>query len=169
MADARPPLPRLPGGPDPDAPIPRDPVGGIDVRTVGLIAGSLAAAPDASAATFARFGLDAGRFRAIEATWMVRLAAEALAGEGSLRADYDAGFAEATASSEAKELSLDAYAASLAAITAGEPVAKVVADAGLTLASWMRNHQRWTARAAADGAVAAELARLAGARRSALG
>lgn len=168
MAEAALPFPRLPGGPDPAAPIPREPVGGVDLRTVGLIAGSIAAAPQASAAVLARFGLDAARFREIEATWMLRLAASVLAGEGGLRAEYDAGYAEADAGTEAPELTLEAYAAGLAAIEAGQPPARVMAEAGLSLSAFLRAHQRWTARAAAEPALAAELGRLVAARRAAL-
>lgn len=168
MTDTKLPYPRFPGGPDPDKPIPHDPVHGVDVRACGAIAGAIARTPGDRAAIFARHGIDEARWREVEQTWMLRIAASLLVSDLSLQRAYDDGCAEAMRGGAAPDLALEDYAALVAAIEAGRAPAAALAQAGLSVATWASAHSAWAARIAADPALASEFRRLVAARRSTL-
>ena len=161
-------FPRLPGGPDPSAPLPTGAIRGIDARTCGYLAGSCALSPKARALLLARHGLDEASFRDVELTWMLRLAASLFGGDLTLRSGYDEGYAQASSEAPARALTLEEYAAVIAAIEAGRPPAGVLAEAQLSLAIWATAQRDWEPRIAADPRLEEELRRLVTQNRSVL-
>jgi hypothetical protein len=92
---AKPPLPQLPGGPNPAEPVPRTAVDGVGLEAFAEISASLAARIETRAAVLARAGLSEPRWIAVETTWMLRIAAALMQQDPSLGQDYDALFREA--------------------------------------------------------------------------
>ncbi|HZX00760.1 MAG TPA: hypothetical protein VFF45_00805 [Bacilli bacterium] len=166
MSQAKTSLPQLPGGPGPDAPIPRDRVHGVDVRTCGMIAGRISRVPAKRAAVLGEHGLNEASWIEVERTWMLRVAAALLAVDLSLRGEYDEGFAAASTGEAAPEFDLERYAGVVAEIEAGDPPAEVLARAGISLGAWSSIQRAWAGRVTADPQLAAELRRRVAARRA---
>jgi hypothetical protein len=157
--DQKPPVPHLPGGPDPTQPIPRDPVEGVDLRGCAGIAAALAARVSPRPAILARHRLDEVRWANVEKTWMLRIAGAMLAGDLALAQEYDALLAEAQEALGAEEadLGIEAYASLLARLEAGHEPAQTLSEAGLTAQSFARIQRRWAKRVAGDAAQAEAL------------
>lgn len=88
----KPKIPQFPGGPDPDLPVPRDPVDGVDLRGYATLSAHLADRREPRKATLARFGMDEMRWMHIEKTWLLRLAVAAMQKDLSLAEEHDATF-----------------------------------------------------------------------------
>ncbi|WP_437708927.1 hypothetical protein WMF45_32305 [Sorangium sp. So ce448] len=151
-----PPVPQLPGGPDPAQPVPRSPVEGVDLPTYARISAELAEAPAERARVLSSYGLDEIRWMDVERTWLLRVATAALKADLSLGQDLDLAYAAAQAAlgPPAPAMPLEDYARLAARIEAGEPPGVVLAGAGLSLAAYTRLQRAWTARLAADPALA---------------
>ncbi len=87
--------PQLPGGPDPNAPIPTTPVSGVDLRAYATIVGRIAARTRPRAEVLAEAGIDEARWIEVEKTWLLRLATAAMTGDLSLPREHDEVFAKA--------------------------------------------------------------------------
>ncbi|MEZ4301000.1 MAG: hypothetical protein R3B70_39055 [Polyangiaceae bacterium] len=124
------PLPQFPGGPDPELPIPRDPVHGVDLGTCAAIAAQLSARRDPGAPSSARFQLDEARWTGIEQTWMLRIATAALKGDLSFSQEYDSAFSAARDALHGAEVSLATYAAVTARIESGQPASEAMRAEG---------------------------------------
>lgn len=81
--------PQIPGGPDPDQPVPRTPVDGFDVAACARVTAHLARRGEPRAAILARFALDEGRWLHVEKTWLLRIATALLQQDPSLGRAYD--------------------------------------------------------------------------------
>ncbi|MGK3983619.1 hypothetical protein WME99_11325 [Sorangium sp. So ce136] len=156
MPESRPPLPQLPGGPDPTQPVPRSPVEGVDLDTYARISAELAETPADRATILASHGLDEMRWMDVEMTWLLRVATAALQSDLSLGEDLDRAYtaAQVELGSPGPTLALEEYARLAARIEAGEPPSSVLARARLSLASYARLQRAWTLRLAADPALA---------------
>lgn len=97
MSEPKPNVPQLPGGPNPNEPIPTSPVFGVDLRAYASIVGRIAARVAPRAEVLAQAGIDEGRWIEIEKTWLLRLATAALKGDLSLTQEHDEAFAKAKA------------------------------------------------------------------------
>ncbi len=153
-----PPLPKLPGGPDPSRPVPRTPVEGIDLATYARVAARLAERAESRSAVLASAGLDDARWLAVEQTWLLRVAIASLQNDLELLRAYE----EATlAGQDALPMPpmppLEVYADLLASIEAGQDPAVVLARAGMSVASFGRVQRAWSAKLAADPTLAAAL------------
>src|SRR5690348_8132542 len=95
MSDERPPVPALPGGPDPTQPVPRAPVHGVDLAAYARASARLAARERPRAEVLAALGLDEARWLAVEQTWLLRIATAMLQQDTSLPAEYEAAHAAA--------------------------------------------------------------------------
>ncbi|WP_437603821.1 hypothetical protein [Sorangium sp. So ce590] len=171
MPDERPPLPQLPGGPDPTQPVPRSPVEGVDLDTYARISAELAEAPAARSSVLASHGLDEVRWMDVEMTWLLRVATAALQADLSLGQDLDRAYTAAQAALGPSEpvLPLEDYARLTARIEAGEPPSAVLAGARLSLSSYSRQQRAWTQRLAADPTLARTYRERVAAARAALG
>lgn len=85
-------IPRIPGGPDPEHPVPRDPVDGFDLQRYATVAAHLAARREPRKATLTRFGVDEPRWMNIEKTWLLRIAVAALGHDLTFGEEHDATF-----------------------------------------------------------------------------
>lgn len=85
-------LPQLPGGPNPDEPVPRTPVEGFDLAAFAALAARLADGAEPRARALASAGLDEMRWLKIETTWLLRVATALLQKDLSLSEEYDAAF-----------------------------------------------------------------------------
>lgn len=152
-------VPAFPGGPDPNAPVPRDAVDGVDLKTYARISAELAERKAPSAEVLRRFLLDEIRWIDIEKTWLLRVAVAGMQGDMTLGQELDAAYTEAQAALGPSDptRSLEQYAALLARIESGQPPATVLAADGLSLADWARLQRAWTMRAVNDAGLAATL------------
>lgn len=169
MATPRPPIPRLPGGPDPEQPVPRDPVAGVDLAAFARIAAGLAEAPASRAAVLAGAGLDEARWLEVEKTWLLRLAVAGLQGDVALLQEHDAAVlaAQAEIAAGAPPLPLEEYARIVAALEGGRDPSAFLAEAKLSAARFAQSHRAWAARLAADPALAASFRALVQSARAA--
>jgi hypothetical protein len=148
---AKPPIPQLPGGPDPAEPVPRTPVDGFDLVAFAAMGARLATATEPRATTLERAGLDEARWLAIEKTWMLRVATALMQQDPTLSQDYDSAFAAAQAELASEpERSIEEYAALVAAIEAGREPADVLAEAKLSTLAFGRLQRHWVPRLASD-------------------
>lgn len=156
MNGGHPPIPQLPGGPDPAGPVPRSPVDGIDLAGYARIAAALAERSTPRARVLAEHRLDELRWLEVEKTWLLRVAAAALQGDLALGEELDRAYAAAQAALGPPEpaRSLEEYAVLSARIEAGEPAPVVLAGAGLSLSDWARLSRAWAAAMAGDPALA---------------
>ncbi len=150
------PVARLPGGPDPEEPIPRTAVHGVDMESYAHIAAELAEQPRARAEVLARHGLSELKWLEVEKTWLLRIATAALAGDPTLGHEVDRAFiaAQDAAGGDEPACSVEVYARLIVRIEAGDELPAVLAAEGLSLADWARSCRAWAARIAADPAVA---------------
>jgi hypothetical protein len=134
-----------------------------------VITAELGEEREARDVTLERHDLDAYAWSLEERAWSERLA-EVVTNENEigLAAEFGAAFVAAQdelARPEEERVTLADYAALSIALERRDPT-KVLKEAKLTLASWMRLDRRWTRRAEADEAVAAELERLVALERA---
>ncbi|WP_155798253.1 hypothetical protein [Sorangium cellulosum] len=156
MTSSKPPIPRLPGGPDPAQPVPRTPVDGLDLQAYAAVAARLAAAEEPRAAVLASARLDERRWLAIEQTWLLRLATSLLQQDRSLAEEHDAALRAAQEAIVAGRLpTLEVYAAVVARILSGRDPAAALAEAGLSPAAFACAQRTFGARIAEDPAFAA--------------
>lgn len=97
MPSPLPPVPQLPGGPDPGQPVPRTPVDGFDLQAFAAVSAELAARREPRAAVLARAGLTEQRWLSIETTWLLRVATALLQQDLSLLREHDEAIAVARA------------------------------------------------------------------------
>lgn len=155
MTEKKPP-PRLPGGPDPTAPVPREPVLGKSLDDCAQIAALVAESPKDRRAVLARNGLDDARWTEIETTWMLRVATALLQGDTAPKEAYDAAF-QATRDGlggDGPSRPLADYARLQGQLEAGLDSSSVLTRAGLSLADWSRLVRAWSSRLAQDAALA---------------
>ena len=138
------PVPQLLGGPDPGAPVPRDPVRGVDLAGYGAIAAELAETPGARGEVLAAHQLDELAWLEIEQTWLLRLATAALQRDLSLQDEHDRAF-----TARQDELGRERPMATAEqmdrvsrAIEEGTAPAVALAREGLRLADWARYQRR---------------------------
>lgn len=148
--------PRLPGGPDPTAPVPREPVLGVGLEDCARIAAEVAEKPRDRRVVLARAGLDDGRWTEIETTWMLRLATALLQGDTGPKDAYDAAFqaAKDTLGPTEPTRSLMEYARIQGSMEAGQDSSVVLAREGLTMGDWSRLVRAWASRLSEDAALA---------------
>jgi hypothetical protein len=153
----KPPLPKLPGGPDPSQPVPRTPVAGVDLAGYARVAAALAEAAEPRAAVLARAGLDEARWLDVEKTWLLRIATAGLAGDLALVQEHDAAAAAARAdlAASAPPVPLEVYAQVTASMEGGAAPARALAEAKLSPAAYARASQAWTAAMAGDAGLTA--------------
>lgn len=165
------PVPRLPGGPDPTQPVPREPVEGVDLRGCAGIAAELAAVTRPRGSILAQHRLDELRWAKVEKTWMLRLATAMLAGDLGLAQEYDAALTEAQDALVAGEpgIELDTHAAIIARLEAGHELARVLAETGIPPARFARAQRAWARKLAHIPALSEELRRRVAAERARLG
>jgi hypothetical protein len=167
MSEEKPVVPALPGGPDPSQPVPRTPVGGLDLAAYARASVRLAERDRPRAAVLAELGLDEARWIAIEQTWLLRIATAMLQQDASLPAEYEAAHAAAQGEiAGAREVTLEAYAGVVAAIEAGREPSIAIAEGGLTPASFAAAQRSWSAKIAADPAIESSFRALVEARRA---
>lgn len=156
MTPSKAPIPRLPGGPDPNQLVPRAPVDGIDLATYATIAAQLAAGAEPRAAVLTRAGTSEARWLEVEKTWLLRMATALLQGDFGLQQEHEAATAAAQAAlaPETPVMPLEGYAEIVAGIEAGRAPVEVLSGAGLTLGAFMHQQRAWAARIAADKALA---------------
>lgn len=161
-------LPKLPGGPDPDQPVPRASVEGIDLAGYARVAASLAERPAARRAVLSEHGLDEMRWLEVEKTWLLRLAIAALQGDLSLGGEHDRAYAAAQAALAPAEpvRTLEEYAALAARHEAGEGLTTLLAGAALSLTDWIRLQRTWTTAMGREPALAETYRRIVSAPRS---
>jgi hypothetical protein len=149
-------IPQLPGGPEAGKPVPRTPVDGVDLATYAVLATRLAAGAEPRPAVLARAGLSEVRWLEVEKTWLLRMATALLQGDLSLQHEHEAAtnVAQAERASQAPLLPIEVYAEIVAGIEAGRAPAEVLAGTGITLGEFMHQQRAWTARIAADKALA---------------
>lgn len=149
------PLTQLPGGPDPERPVPRSPVHGIDLEAYASVSAALAEGVERDS-VLERHQLDGVTWLEIEKTWALRIATAAMTGDLALAKDYDQAY---TAAQDAlgevmgeRRPSRDkaTHAALLRRIESGEDVVVVLHEAGLSLAAWSRLHRFWAPRQDGD-------------------
>jgi hypothetical protein len=155
MPDSAKPMPRFPGGPDPEKPVPREPVRGVDLVGYAALAARLAEQREPRGAVLQVAGLDEPAWMEIERTWMMRIGLSALQGDTSLLREYDEAYLAAQGSLGPAEptRTLEEYAAIVARIERGEPPPQVFAAAGLSLADFARLQRAWAPRIAQDPAM----------------
>jgi hypothetical protein len=161
-----PPLPRFPGGPDPEQPIVDTPVDGVSMELFAQISAELAEHCEPRRATFERHGLGEARWMGIEKTWMLRLATALMKREPALAERYDALYAAAQdqLGGQRPAPSLDEFAALTKRLRSGEDGAVAIAAAGLSLADWSRAQRHYGGLFARDAAARTEFEeRLSGA------
>ena len=152
------PVPRLPGGPDPAEPIPREPVRGIDLETYARIAAELAERREPRAAVLGRRALSESHWLEIEKSWLLRVATAALAGDAAFGQEVDRWFMaaqDASGSSAEPARSVEDYARLMVRIEAGDDLGVLLAAEKLSPADWARLQRAWTKRIAADPAARA--------------
>src|SRR5262249_49703888 len=149
-------VPQFPGGPDPNEPVPRTAVHGIDLDAYARIAAELAERAQDRRRILSEHRLDEMRWLDVEKTWLLRVAVAAMQRDLSLGEDLDRAYAAAQATLGAVEptRSLQEYAALLAQIESGREVPVVLAEAKLSLGDWVRLQRAWTARIVQDAALA---------------
>jgi hypothetical protein len=168
VTTSRPPLVQLPGGPDPNRPVPRDPVDGYDLGAYASVVARLADRGEPRARVLARAGLDEQRWLKIEKTWLVRIATAFLQDDPSLGKEHDDAFQAAqNALAGEPETSLADYANLVAQIEEGRAPAQAIAAAGLTPSGFAQVQRRWAATIAADGDLASSFRAMVAARRGA--
>jgi hypothetical protein len=120
--------PRLPGGPDPTQPISRDAVDGVDLDAYATIAVSLSLAAEPRRAVLARHHLDERAWLHLEATWLLRIATAAMAGDRNLLAAHDDATlrAQDAAIAQGGPIPIETYAAITAEVEAGAPLANAL-------------------------------------------
>lgn len=169
MTAEKPPIPKLPGGPDPSEPVPRTPVSGFDLNAYASVAARLADGAEPRGAVLAKAGLDEGRWLEIEKTWLLRVAVAAMQEDADLVREHAEAMAAAEAALTPAEppLPLDDYAALVAQIESGRDAAEVAAAAKMSLGAFTRAHRSWAARLAAEPALHASFrAKVAALRRA---
>ncbi len=152
MPSSTPPPPEPTWGIDPAKPVALDPVEGVDLPTCAAIAARIAARVEPRPALLARAGLDEMRWITVEQTWMLRVATSLLQQDFSLSATYDEAFARAQAeiAASSPDLSIEQWAAIVARIEDGVPLATVLREAKLGPAVLAHQQRRWAAVLAAD-------------------
>jgi hypothetical protein len=158
------PLPRLPGGPDPAAPIPREPVHGIDLRRYATIAAELAESGVDRAAVLADYALDGTLWIAVERTWALRLATAALQHDLGVIEEYDADYAQAQDALGGPMPPFERYVAVTLELRTTTDPALVLADRGLSLPDWARMQRYWAKRLAKEDELIERFAQLTGAQ-----
>ena len=146
MSEAKPPIPRFPGGPDPEQPIPRTAVEGIDLPRYAFLSVSITDRPTARAELLAGNNLTEASYLRVETTWLLRIATATLVGDLELARDYD----QATVAAQ-EELTKDQpiwpmehFAAVTAQIESGYVVAQVLSHANLTMAGFAHQQRLWS-------------------------
>ncbi len=154
MSESRP-VVQLPGGPPADAPIPSDPVDGVDLQTYALISAHLAEGVDPRDRVLHMHRLDETRWLHIEQTHLLRIASATLRGDRSRAEEFDRLYLEAQDALGPVEPSrpLDRYAQLVARIERGDNPGLVAKQDGLSLADFGRLSRAWTRRLAQDAAM----------------
>jgi hypothetical protein len=137
------PFPPLPGGPDPQARVPRTPVLGFDLAAYAMVSAGLAEKKGHRKEVLASAGLDEARWTEIEHTWLLRLATGAIQGDTALLAEYNTAHAAGQAhwQGDPPPVPLETLARGMAAVEDGEEVASMLAREGLSLSTWIRAHR----------------------------
>jgi hypothetical protein len=156
--------PRLPGGPDPDAPVPRTPVHGIDLARYAGITAELGERGVERAAVLAGYALDEGLWLMVEKTWALRLATAALQHDTALIKEYDAAFVAAQDELGGPMPSFERYVAVTLRLGREGNAAVVLADEGMSLADWARMQRYWGARLSKEDELIARYRELTGSR-----
>lgn len=146
-----------------EAPEPR-----IPLAKYAQISAFLAEQVEPRKAVLLAAGLDEDRWVVEERAWLEKMADDAVHGDGSVAARYGEMFVAAQdglAPPDEAALGIDDYVELRLAVEEADDPAKSLAQRGRSLASWLRIDRRWSARAAADPALAADLERRLDARR----
>lgn len=169
VADPRPPVPKLPGGPDPAEPVPRTPVDGIDLATYARVGVRLAMRTGPRDATLAAEGLTEARWLSIETQWLLRIAVALLKEDVALGREYEEAVAAAQAALAPAEpaRSMEDYAVMVAAIEGGQDPAAVLGAAKMSAGEWGNLQRAWTERLARDPALTRAFRAMVAAARAA--
>lgn len=144
------PVPQFPGGPDPEQPVPRDPVHGVDLSTCAAIAAQLAARREQRRTILGRHRMDEARWGHVEQTWMLRVASAAMRGDLSLSEEYDAAFATAQDALGGADIDLETMAAIVARIESGRPADIAMHEEGVDTTDFARAQRKFAPRLAAS-------------------
>lgn len=147
---------QFPGGPPPDAPVPNDPIEGVDLATYARIAADLAEGNTPRLAILRACGLDEAAWLRIEQGHLIRIATAALREDTSRVEELDRLYIAAQDALGPTDPSrpLDRYAWLVGRIERGEDPAVVARSEGLSLPDWARLQRAWTRRLADDPALA---------------
>lgn len=137
------PVPAFPGGPDPKAPVPRDPVQNVDLSTCATIAAQLAARREQRRTILGRHRLDEGRWGHVEQAWMLRIATAAMQGDLSLSQEYDAAFSSAQDALGGADIDLERLAAIVARIESGRPADIAMSEEGVDTTDFARAQRKF--------------------------
>jgi hypothetical protein len=140
----------------------------VGLEAYATIAVTLALGAEARSQVLSRYSLDERRWLNIEKTWLLRVATAALAGDQSLLQEHDEATlrAQDVATANVPRLSAEAYAALVADLEAGIPLAETLRARGVSPVAFGVSSRHWARIHAAEPSALASFRGLVDASRA---